>query len=167
MPTNLTTLPGLDPYDQSLLLQDGDLAFAYNADGLRELQMISGIENLAQGLVITVETPLGSDIFNQLFGFDLYSILQGGHNLAMTKNLIHLHVVKTISSDDRVLRIEDVVFDDDVRFYLNQGADPTEAEQSRLETRQLRKSSRRWQLQAVIQPVSGEVTAIPIDVRGV
>jgi hypothetical protein len=35
MATNLTTLPGLDPYDQSLLLQDGDLVFQYNADGLR------------------------------------------------------------------------------------------------------------------------------------
>jgi phage baseplate assembly protein W len=166
MPNSLTTLPGLDPYDQSLLLENGDLSFAYNADGLRELQMIGGIENLAQGLAITVETPLGSDIFNQLFGFDVYSILQGGHNLAMTKNLIHLHVVKTISSDDRILRIEDLVFDDDVRFYLNQGAQPTEAEQLRLETRRLHKTTRRWQLQAVIQPVSGEVTAIPIDVRG-
>jgi phage baseplate assembly protein W len=161
MPTDLTTLPGLDPYDQSLLLQDGDLAFEYNADGLRELQMIAGIENLAQGLTITVETPLGSDIFNQLFGFDLYSILRGGYNLAMTKQLIRLHVVKTISSDDRVLRIEELVFDDEPRFAeLNPGADPAEA-------KRLRKVTRHWRLDGVIQPVTGEPTVVPIEVTGV
>lgn len=166
MPTELTTLPSLDPYDQSLLLQDGDLVFEYNADGLRELQMVFGIENLAQGLKITVGTPLGSDIFNQLFGFDLYSILRSGFNLDMTKKLIHLHVIKTIGNDDRILRIEDLVFDDDVRFYLNQGSQTTEAEQKCLEARQLHKASRNWQLQAVIQPVSGDATSIPISVEG-
>ncbi len=161
MANNLTTLPGLDPYDQSLLLQDGDLVFQYNADGLRELQMITGIENLAQGLRITVETPLGSDIFNQLFGFDLYSILRGGYNLAMTKQLIRLHVVKTISGDDRVLRIEELAFDDEPRFAeLNPGADPAEA-------KRLRKVTRRWRLDAVIQPVTGEPTVIPVEVTGV
>jgi hypothetical protein len=123
--------------------------------------MTAGIENLAQGLAITVETPLGSDIFNQLFGFDLYSILQGGHNLAMTRQLIRLHVVKTISSDDRILRIEELAFDDEPRYAeLNPEADPVEA-------RRLRKTSRRWRLDAVIQPVSGEPTAIPIQVSGV
>jgi phage baseplate assembly protein W len=161
MATNLTTLPGLDPYDQSLLLQDGDLVFQYNADGLRELKMICGIQNLAQGLTITVETPLGSDIFNQLFGFDLYSILRGGYNLVMTKQLIRLHVVKTISSDDRVLRIEELVFDDEPRYAeLNPGADPAEA-------KRLRKVTRRWRLDGVIQPVTGEPTVVPIEVTGV
>ena len=161
MSNNLNTLPGLDPYGQSLLLQDGDLAFAYNADGLLELQMVSGIENLAQGLRITVETPLGSDIFNQLFGFDLYSILRGGFNLAMTKQLIRLHVVNTITSDDRVLRIEELAFDDEPRYAeLNPGADPEEA-------KRLRKTSRRWQLDGVIQPVTGEPTVVPVEVTGV
>jgi phage baseplate assembly protein W len=161
MASDLTTLPGLDPYDRSLLLQDGDLAFEYNADGLRELKMICGIQNLAQGLTITVETPLGSDIFNQLFGFDLYSILRGGYNLVMTKQLIRLHVVKTISSDDRVLRIEELVFDDEPRYAeLNPGADPAEA-------KRLRKVTRRWRLDGVIQPVTGEPTVVPIEVTGV
>jgi phage baseplate assembly protein W len=160
MAPDLTTLPGLDPYDKSLLLQDGDLVFQYNADGLLGLQMISGIENLAQGLTITVETPLGSDIFNQLFGFDLYSILQGGYNLAMTRQLIQLHVVKTITSDDRVLRIEELAFDDQPRYAeLNPEADLAEA-------KRLHKVSRRWRLDAVIQPVTGEPAVIPIEVSG-
>ena len=161
MTTNLDTLPGLDPYGSSLLLDDGDLAFAYNPDGLLELQTVSGIENLAQGLKITVETPLGSDIFNQLFGFDLYSILRGGFNLAMTKQLIRLHVIKTISSDDRVLSIEELAFDDEPRFAeLNPGADPEDA-------KRLRKVTRRWRLDGVVQPVIGEPTVIPVEVTGV
>src|SRR5215218_8549802 len=148
MATNLNTLPGLDLYGRSLLLREGDLEFAYNADGLMELQMVSGIDNLAQGLSIMVETPLGSDIFNQLFGFDLYSILRGGFNLAMTKQLIRLHVIKTITSDDRVLRIEELAFDDEPRYAeLNPGADPEEA-------KRLRKATRRWHLDGVIQPVT-------------
>ena len=49
MPTNLMTLPGLGPYGKSLLLQNGDISFQFNADGLQELQMVGGIENLAQG----------------------------------------------------------------------------------------------------------------------
>lgn len=161
MSTNLDTLPGLDPHGQSLLLRDGDLAFAHNPDGLLELEMVSGIENLAQGLKITVETPLGSDIFNTLFGFDLYSILRGGFNLAMTKQLIRLHVVQTISTDDRVLRIEELAFDDEPRFAeLNPGADPDEA-------KRLRKATRRWRLDGVIQPVTGEPTVVPVEVTGV
>jgi hypothetical protein len=161
MAASLATLPGLDPYDQSLLLQDGDLAFQRNADGLLELQLIAGLPNLAQGLTITVETPLGSDIFNQLFGFDLHSILRGGFNLAMSKELIRLHVIKTIDGDDRVLRIEELVFDDEPRFAeLNPGDDPAEA-------KRLRKVTRRWRLDAVIQPVTGEPTVIPVEVAGV
>ncbi|SRR6266487_4200726 len=161
MPTNLMTLSGLDPYGRSLLLQNGDISFQFNADGLQELQMIAGIENLAQGLTITVETPLGTDIFNQLFGFDLYNILRGGYNLAMTKQLIRLHVVKTISGDDRVLRIEELAFDDEPRFTeLNPGADLAEA-------KRLHKVTRQWKLDAVIQPITGEPTVIPVEVTGV
>jgi hypothetical protein len=159
--TSLTTLAGLDPYDQSLRLVDGDLAFERNADGLLEPRMIAGLDNLAQGLTITLETPLGSDIFNQLFGFDLHSILRGGFNLAMTKELIRLHVVKTVTGDDRVLRIEEIVFDDEPRHAeLNPGADPVEA-------RRQHRVVRHWRLDVVIQPVTGEPTVIPVEVAGV
>ncbi len=107
----ITSNPGLDPFGFSLLLQDGDLAFSYDGDNVLELQTVSGIANLAQGLNITVLTLLGSDIFNLLFGLDIYGILRGGYTLAMTKQLIRLHIIKTITSDDRVQRIEDLVFD--------------------------------------------------------
>lgn len=157
----LNSLPGLDPYDYSLLLQDGDLAFSYNVDNQLELKMVSGINDLAQGLSITVATPLGSDIFNTLFGLDLYSILRGGHNLAMTKQLIRLHIIKTISSDDRVLRIEDLIFDDEPKFaQLNPGTDPQDMKRQR-------KVTRHWRLDGIIQPIIGEIAVVPIELTGI
>jgi phage baseplate assembly protein W len=153
-------LPSLDPFGRGPLLRGGDLVLAHNADGLLELQFGGGVGNLAQGLGVTVETPLGSDLFNRLFGFDLYSILRGGYTLAMTKQLIRLHVTNTITADDRVLRIEELTFDDEARFAeLNPGTDPV----ARARTR---KATRRWELDVVIQPVSGAPTVVPIQVAG-
>lgn len=156
--SELNALPGMDPFGKGLKLEDGDLAFEYNADGLLTLKTIASIDNLAQGLRILVKTPLGSDIFNQLFGFDLHSILQGDFNLTMTKQLIRLHVVKAISSDDRILRIQDMVFDD-APAYMEQNpeADPAEIKRRY-------KRSRRWQLDVMIQPANGETALIPIEV---
>ncbi len=154
----ITSNPGLDPFGFSLLLQDGDLAFSYDGDNVLELQTVSGIANLAQGLNITVLTLLGSDIFNLLFGLDIYGILRGGYTLAMTKQLIRLHIIKTITSDDRVQRIEDLVFDDEPRFaVLHPGEDPQQA-------RHLRKVTRRWRLDGIIQPIAGDTAIVPIVV---
>jgi phage baseplate assembly protein W len=162
MPNQLTTRESLDPFGRSLVLDDGgDLVFERNRDGLLDLQLCTGVANLAQGLRITVQTPLGTDIFNQLFGFDLLSILRGGYTLAMTKQLIRLHVVHTITGDDRVLRIEELVFDDEPRAgELHPGVD-------RVAQHRLRKVTRRWQLDAVIQPIAGRPVAVPVQVSGV
>jgi hypothetical protein len=157
----LITLPGSDPYSYSLRLEAGDLSFEYNADGLRELQWVAGRDNLAQGLSLTVATPLGSDIFNLLFGLDLYSILRGGYTLAMTKHLIRLHLTKTLTSDDRVLRIETLVFDDEPGFAEpDSDFDPEAA-------RGLRKVTRRWQLRSIIQPIAGGPAVVPIEITGI
>jgi hypothetical protein len=154
-------LPGLDPNGRSLMLRNGDLAFERNADGLLDLQVGGGIANLAQGLGLTVETPLGSDLFNPAFGLDLLAILRGGFNLAMTKQLIRLHLVRTITADDRVLRIEELAFDDEPRFAdLNPGTDLAERAATH-------RRGRRWELDVVIQPVSGSPTVVPAQVTGV
>jgi hypothetical protein len=86
--------------------------------------------------------------------------LRGGYNLAMTKQLLRLHVVQTISSDDRVLRIDELAFDDEPRYAeLHPGSDTAAAQR-------LHKVARQWALDVVIQPVTGEPTVIPIAVTG-
>jgi hypothetical protein len=162
MAEQLTARAALDPFGRTLFLtESGDLVFDVNDAGLLDLRMSSGVANLGQGLRITVDTPLGTDIFNQLFGFDLLSILRAGYPLAMTKQLIRLHMVRTVTGDDRVLRIEELVFDDEPRApELHPDADPDAR-------RRQRKVTRRWQLDAVIQPIAGRPVAVPVQVSGI
>jgi hypothetical protein len=162
MANELTSRAALDPFGRTLFLDDlGDLVFERNDDGLLDLRLSDGLGNLGQGLRITVATPLGTDMFNQLFGFDVLSIMRSGYPLALTKQLIRLHTVRTITSDDRVLRIEELVFDDEPRAAdLRPGADPDQR-------RRQRKVTRQWQLDALIQPIAGRPVAVPIQVTGV
>jgi len=162
MANELTARAALDPFGRTLYLDDlGDLVFDRNDEGLLDLRLSDGVANLGQGLRITVGTPLGTDIFNQFFGFDVLSILRAGYPLPMTKQLIRLHMVRTITSDDRVLRIEELVFDDEPRAAeLHPDADPDAR-------RRLRKVTRRWQLDAVIQPIAGRPVAVPVQVSGI
>jgi hypothetical protein len=162
MATEPATRAALDPFGRTLFLDDlGDLVFDRNDDGLLDLRFSGGVANLGQGLRITVATPLGTDIFNQLFGFDVLSIMRAGYPLAMTKQLIRLHMVRTVTGDDRVLRIEELVFDDEPRAAeLHPGTDPDAQ-------RRLRKVTRRWQLDALIQPIAGRPVAVPVQVSGI
>lgn len=142
----LTSRAALDPFGQTLFVDDlGDLVLERDNAGLLGLRTSGGPANLGQGLRITVETPLGSDIFNEAFGFDLLSILRAGYPLELTKQLIRLHTVRAITSDDRVQRIEDLVFDDDSQH----------------------KVTRRWQLDVLIQPIAGRPVSVPVRVTGV
>src|SRR6266566_7548722 len=126
MASELIARAALDPFGRGLFLDDrGDLVFERNGDGLLDLRPSNGVGNLAQGLRITVATPLGTDIFNQLFGFDLLSIMRAGYPVSITKQLIRLHTVRTITGDDRVLRVEELAFDDEPAFtQLHPDADP-------------------------------------------
>jgi hypothetical protein len=162
MANELTARAALDPFGRDLLLDErGDLVFERNGDGLLDLRLSDGVGNLAQGLRITMATPLGTDIFNQLFGFDLLSIMLAGYPVTITKQLIRLHTVRTITGDDRVLRIEELVFDDEPRFaQLHPDADPGAL-------RRQRKVTRRWQLDALIQPIAGRPVAVPVQVSGI
>jgi hypothetical protein len=162
MANQLTAQAALDPFGRTLFLDDrGDLVFDRNDEGLLDLRLSDGVANLAQGLWISVDTPLGTDIFNQLFGFDVLGILRAGYPLAMTKQLIRLHLVRTITGDDRVLRIDELVFDDEPRATeLHPDVDPDAR-------RRLRKVNRRWQLDALIQPIAGQPVAVPVQVSGI
>lgn len=134
-------------FGRSLQLTNGDLLFDQG-----DLAMIAGRDNFLQAMQIMIETPFGSDIFNVNYGFDLLSILQSPQPVNLIKDLIRLNIVKSVSQDNRVREIKEVVFDDDPHFFEllpGQNAD---------EHRRTRKIERRWQAIVVLETISeGEV----------
>lgn len=105
-----------DPLGTSLALIDGDLRITTG-----DLELVAGRGNLHQGLSNLISTPLGSDLFNVGYGFELSRVIElprglpGG--LRLTKELIRLNLVRTLSVDDRVAEVREVIFDDSPRFF--------------------------------------------------
>jgi hypothetical protein len=90
---------------RSLALVDGDLVLK---DG--DLVDVAGVGNLVQALTLRVLTPLGSDQFNTGYGFDAENVFTQPANARTVRDLITLNLVRTLSTDDRVREIRDVVF---------------------------------------------------------
>jgi len=135
-------------FGQSLRLQDGDLRFAN-----QELDMVVGRDNLMQSLRAMIDTPFGSDIFNVNYGFDTLAILSGQTTLGQTKDLIRLNIVKSLSQDNRIREIQDVIFDDDPRYLA------TLTPSAIADLRQQHIFPRRWQATVVLATVpEGDVT---------
>jgi len=79
---------------------------------------------------------------------------------AVVRELIKLNVVKSLTTDSRILQIKEIVFDDEPRFYeLNPGSDPEQ-------NLNLRQSSRRWQALVVAQTAQEASVAIRIQGSG-
>jgi hypothetical protein len=109
--------PSLAPsLGTSLRLSDGDLALAPSGDGLRDLALVTGRDNLAQALRVIVDTPFGSDPVNVNYGLDTPAIFTVASSVASIRDVIRLNLVKSLQVDDRVTEISDVVFDDDPAF---------------------------------------------------
>jgi hypothetical protein len=134
-------------FGRSLELFEEDLRFEEG-----DFKGVSGRDNLLQSLQIMIETPFATDMFNVNYGFDLLSLFTLPHNVRLAKELIRLNIVKSVSRDDRVREIKEVVFDDESRFFeilRDQQAD---------ESRRKRKTERRWQAVAVLETIpEGEV----------
>jgi phage baseplate assembly protein W len=140
---------------RSLRLTDGDLSFDQG-----DLAMIVGRDNLLQAMQIMIETPFGSDIFNVNYGFDLLSILSTPQAVGFIKSLIRLNIVKSVSQDNRVRQIKEVVFDDEPRFFEilpDQNAD---------EHRRTRKRERLWQTVIVLGTISEGDVALQLQGTG-
>ena len=138
-------------FGRSLLLEDGDLVLSDGGNG-RDFTFVSGRDNLSQGLRVMIGTGFGTDVFNVNYGLDAVSIFTTAQTKQGVKDLIRLNLVKSISQDDRITMISEVVFDDDPRYYeLMPSEDPDENEDIRRDTRQ-------WQAIVVMQAViEGEV----------
>ncbi len=141
---------------RSLQLVDGDLDFA-NGD----LAIVSDRKNFLQAMQITIETPFGTDIFNVNYGFDLLNSISQPRTLRLIQELIRLNIVKSLSIDDRVREISEIVFDDEPRFFeLNpQG--------TLAESQQIHQTQRRWQAMVVLQTISNiEETVLRLEGTG-
>ncbi len=142
-------------FGRGLLVAGGDLTLIGG-----DFAPVAGKDNLLQGILAMIATPFGSDIFNVNYGFDTLAILGGQTTLSATKDLIRLNLVKSLSQDNRVREILDVIFDDDPQFIATQT--PAAAEQSRI----LRASQRRWQAMVVVETVSQEQVTIQLEGTG-
>lgn len=140
---------------RSLRLVEGDLSFTDN-----DLSTIAGRDNFLQAMQVMIETPMGSDIFNVSYGFDLINSIGTPQSISLIKEMIRLNIVKSLSIDDRVREIKEILFNDEPRFFeVNPEYDPEES-------RQARKLSRRWQAVVVLRTVSEDDVALSLEGRG-
>jgi phage baseplate assembly protein W len=139
-------------FGRSLRLEEGDLRLAE-----RDLVVITGRENFSQALRVMAETQLGSDVFNTGYGLDLLGILQTAQTMRMTKELIRLNIVKSISQDNRVRAIKEVVFDDDPRFFEILASETPD------DHRAARKSGRHWQVVVLLTTIGEQDLALKLE----
>lgn len=146
-------------FARSLKLVNGDLYFLTG-----DLAIVEDRDNFLQAMQIMIETPFGTDIFNVNYGFDLLNSISQPKSVRLIKELIRLNIVKSLSIDDRVREIKEVVFDDDPRYFElnpeeNAGESrltPQEQAQERHKTHKLRRS---WRALVVMQLIpEGEVS---------
>jgi phage baseplate assembly protein W len=145
-----------DPYGRSLLLTDGDLALARGPEGQRDLVQLVGKLELAQGIQVLVGTPLGSDIFNGVFGLDLLNTLAQPVTLKQMRELVRLCVVKALAQEPRIRQIQVVAFADEAA-YLTIHPEITPDEQAALALQQ--KTTRQWMLDALLDTRLGDQIA--------
>jgi len=150
---------------QGLQLTDGDLVLQDN-----KLAMIEGRDNFLQGMQVMIETPFASDVFNVNYGFDMLGIFASPQTVASAQALIRLNIVKSLSQDNRVREIKEVVFDDDPRFFeISPDHNPARKispEQGVAEHRRTQKAERRWQTIVVLETISDGETALLLQGTG-
>jgi len=152
-------------FGRSLQLAGGDLLFA---DG--DLAVIDGRDNFLQGMQVMIETPFATDVFNVNYGFDVLGILSTPQTLGSTKTLIRLNIIKSISQDNRVLEIKEVVFDDDPRFFEISAAEKPgqniSPDEGVAEHRRIQKTERQWQALVVLETIAEGQAALLLQGTG-
>jgi 3-deoxy-D-manno-octulosonic-acid transferase len=141
-------------FGRGFSLQNGDLTFAAG-----DLATVEGRDNLLQGLAVMIETPFGSDVFNVSYGFSFLEAVSQVDSIRLVKEFLRLNLVKSLSGDNRIREVKDVVFDDDPRFFdLSPQANAEER-------RARRKTAREWEALVVLETVpEGQVV---LNVAGV
>jgi phage baseplate assembly protein W len=141
LPARQTPLAPADPYGRTLVIDGGDLVVAEGSDGSLDLAMIAGKDELAQGIEVVVGTNLGTDIFNQGFGFDLVNTLAQPRPTSQMRELVRLCVVKALSQEPRIRQILVVAFADEPAYRT---IHPNLTDQDLKKSVQQQKTSRKW-----------------------
>lgn len=113
------------------------------SSGSLDLAMIAGKDELAQGIEVVVGTNLGSDIFNQGFGFDLLNTLAQPRPMSQMRDLVRLCVVKALSREPRIRQILVVAFADEPAYLT---IHPNLTKEDLKKSAQQQKTSRKWAL---------------------
>ncbi|KOU61524.1 hypothetical protein ADK57_27625 [Streptomyces sp. MMG1533] len=92
---------GVDGLGHDLVLVDG-----------RELAVVEGEENLAQGLAVALLTAPGTDPFHVRFGFDGLRVLTQGLTPPLALEMLRLSVLRTVSADSRVAEVLDLTLEE-------------------------------------------------------
>ena len=142
-------------FGRGLLLEDGDFVLVAG-----DLAVVAGRANLLQALQVMIQTGFGTDVFNVNYGFDAQAVFTTAQSTRATKDLIRLHAVKSISQDNRVTLIKDVVFDDDPAYYQYLPAEDAAANE------QARRTRRQWQALIVLQTITEGEVALRLEGTG-
>jgi hypothetical protein len=98
-------------FGTSIALVDGDFTLV-NGD----LALVSGTANFGQALQVIVETPFGSDQINVTYGLDVAAIFTVAASVSSVKDVIRLNLIKSLSADNRIREIDEILFDDEDGF---------------------------------------------------
>jgi hypothetical protein len=152
----MTAISNPDPFGRTLALVDGDLQLAGG-----DFAMVSGTDDLLQDLMVMMLTAAGGDIFNLNYGFDLLNALSSPVPPQSVQQIIRLNIVKSLSTDNRIRELKDVVFDDDPRFFgLSPQSDPVARAQAR-------HSFRSWQAIVLLSTVTDTDLSVTLQGPGI
>jgi hypothetical protein len=98
-------------FGTSIALVDGDFTLV-NGD----LAVVSGTDNFGQALQVIAGTPFGSDQINVNYGLDIAAIFTVANSVRSIKDVIRLNLVKSLSADNRIREIGEILFDDEAGF---------------------------------------------------
>ncbi len=138
-----------------MLLDDGDFVLQQG-----DFALVADADNFRQAMTIMIETGFGTDIFNVNYGFDAQAVFTTAQTTQATKDLIRLQIVKSLSQDNRVKLINDVVFDDDPAYYQYLPTANANADE------QTRRTTRQWQALIVLQTISQGQVSLQLEGTG-
>ncbi|MFI0221666.1 hypothetical protein [Streptomyces lydicus] len=145
---------GAPSLGRSLRADAGDLVVD---DRTGRLTTVEGLDALAQALVLTVETQLGSDRLNTGFGFDRLAVGRYALGVHARKEYIKMELVRCLSADRRVTDVREVFFQDDPRFFeLRPGLDDAARER----IAEAARTGRTYTVFALVDTVAGDTLTL-------
>ncbi|MFI9328830.1 hypothetical protein ACIGZJ_14930 [Kitasatospora sp. NPDC052868] len=146
--------PGAPSLGRSLAVDAGDLVVDTRTGGPA---LVEGLDALAQALVLTIETQLGSDRINTGFGFDRLAVGRYALGVHARKEYIRMQLVRCLGADRRVADVREVFFEDDPRYFeLRPGLDEAARERIVGSAR----ARRGYTAYAIIETVAGSTLTL-------